>query len=93
VTLAHADRSRVLSGLGPGAPFPTGKWIGTLLVDGFYRANWKAVLDGDAATLTIDRLESLPSDPGGTAAEIEAEAIALLGFIWPEVADRRVSLI
>jgi hypothetical protein len=90
VTLAHADRSRVLGGLGPGLPFPAGKWIGALLVDGFYRANWKAVLEGETATLTVDRFEKLRRDPGGTAAEIEAEAMALLAFIWPEVGDRRL---
>jgi Winged helix DNA-binding domain len=41
VLLAHADRSRMLLGLGPGQPWPSGRWIGTLLVDGFYRAYWK----------------------------------------------------
>jgi Winged helix DNA-binding domain len=90
VTLAHADRSRVLGGLGPGEPFPTGKWIGALLVDGFYRANWKAQPEGTRAALTIDRFRPLPGDPRDTADAIEAEGMALLGFIAPEADDRRV---
>jgi Winged helix DNA-binding domain len=90
VMLAHAERSRVLSGQGPGEPFPTGKWIGTLMVDGFYRANWKAEPDGPAATLTIDRFTPLPGDPPGTAEEIEAEGLALLRFIAPDADERRV---
>jgi Winged helix DNA-binding domain len=92
VMLGHADRSRVLSGKGPGQPFPTGKWIGTLLVDGFYRANWKAVVEGEAATLSVDRFKALRSDPGATAAEIEAEGMGLLELIAPEAGDRRVVL-
>ena len=41
VGLSHADRARLFAGLGPGAPLPRGgRSIGTLLVDGFYRANW-----------------------------------------------------
>ena len=90
VMLAHADRSRVLSGQGPGEPFPTGKWIGTLMVDGFYRANWKAEPDAAAAMLTIDRFKPLPGDPPDTAEEIEAEGLALLSFIAPDADERRV---
>jgi hypothetical protein len=41
VLLSHADRARVHAGHGPGLPFPRGAAIWTLLVDGFYRANWK----------------------------------------------------
>ena len=61
VLLAHADRSRMLLGLGPGQPWPTGRWIGSLLVDGFFRAWWKV----DDATLTIDRFAPQPDDPPG----------------------------
>jgi hypothetical protein len=80
----------VLRGEGPGEPFPTGKWIGTLMADGFYRANWKAELDGATATLTIDRFTASPGDPEGTAEEVEAEGAGLLTFIWPEADERRV---
>jgi hypothetical protein len=84
--LAHVDRSRMLAGLGPGLPFPTGRWIGNLLVDGFFRAYWK-IEDG---TLAIDRFTPLPSDPAGTLDEIVAEGERLLEFVAPEAAEARV---
>ncbi len=86
VLLSHADRSRMLAGLGPGLPFPTGKWIGTLLVDGFFRAYWK--LEG--ATLTIDRFTPHGQDPAGTVAAITAEGERLLDLIAPAAAGRRI---
>ena len=79
VHLSHADRSRILGGRGPGLPFPRGSWIGTLLVDGFYRANWSAA-DG---TLTIDRFTPADDDPPGTQQAIEAEGTRLLELIQP----------
>jgi hypothetical protein len=83
VALSHADRSRLFNGTGPGAPFYTGKWIGTLLVDGFYRANWQIVQDASMATLTIDRLTPLADDPPDTLPAIEQEGLRLLGFVAP----------
>ena len=85
VLLAHADRSRMLIGLGPGQPWPTGRWIGSLLVDGFFRAWWKA----DGATLTVDRFAPQPGDPPGTLDAIVAEGERLLRLIAPE-GERRV---
>jgi hypothetical protein len=91
VALSHADRGRILSGRGPGLPFPRGNWIGTLLVDGFYRANWKIEVDrAGAATLTIDRFKDLPGDPPGARDAIDEEAIGLLAFAEPQAAERRV---
>jgi Winged helix DNA-binding domain len=89
--LAHADRSRILSGVGPGQPFPTGRWVGTLIVDGFYRANWK--IDPERATLTIDRFRRLPGDGPGTVDEIAAEGEALLAFVAPERVGRRLEFV
>ena len=67
VGLSHADRARLFAGLGPGAPLPRGgRAIGTLLVDGFYRANWQLTEDAATATLTIDRFAPQPTDPPGT---------------------------
>ncbi len=86
VLLSHADRSRMLAGLGPGLPFPTGRWIGTLLVDGFFRAYWRI----DDATLTIDRFTPQPSDPAGTTAAIVAEGERLLEFVAPGAGNPRV---
>lgn len=88
IGLSHADRSRLFAGTGPGAPFPTGTWIGTLLVDGFYRANWWAEAGGEEATLVIDRFSALDDDAPGTAAAVEAEAAGLLRLIAPETPQR-----
>jgi hypothetical protein len=77
--LAHEDRSRILAGLGPGPPWPHGRWIGTLLADGFFRAYWKA----EGGTLTVDRFTRHASDPPGLRDEIVAEGERLLDFIDP----------
>jgi hypothetical protein len=75
VLLAHADRARVLP---PGrrVPLPPGNGAsrGTLLVDGFYRADWR--LHGTSLEITPhDRLTA------GERAEIEAEGERLLRFL------------
>ncbi|MGW3997785.1 winged helix DNA-binding domain-containing protein [Amycolatopsis sp. NPDC004772] len=75
VLLAHAGRARVLP---PGrrVPLPPGNGAsrGTLLVDGFYRADWR--LHADALEVTAhDRLTA------GERAEIETEAGRLLEFL------------
>jgi hypothetical protein len=75
--LSHADRSRVIDDRNPGLPYPSGAWIGQLLVDGFVRAYWKL----EDETLTIDRFTPHPGDPPGTAEAIEAEGERLVAFI------------
>jgi hypothetical protein len=90
VGLSHADRARLFAGLGPGPPFPRGgRSFGTLLVDGFYRANWGLGADG---TLTIDRFVPQPTDPPGTPEAIAAEGEGLITFLVPgaDAAARRV---
>jgi hypothetical protein len=93
VALSHEDRSRILSGLGPGRTLPTGRWTGTLLVDGFYRANWKIVTGDGAATLTIDRFATRPGDPPDMIEEIEAEGARLLEFVAPAEPERDVQFV
>jgi hypothetical protein len=88
IGLSHADRSRILDGRGPGLPFPRGSWIGTLLVDGFYRANWRM----EGGTLTIDRFVAAADDPPGTREAIEAEGARLIGLISPG-ADQDVDFV
>ena len=90
LTLAHQDRSRVLAGLGPGPPFPRGTWIGTLLADGFYRANWSVAEGAGGATLTVDRFAARRDDPPGTRDAIEAEAHGVLALIAPGAEHRVV---
>ena len=90
VALAHADRARIASPAAPGQPWPSGTWIGTLYVDGCFRGYWGAEVGDAAATLTVDRFVPLRSDPGGTAAAIEAEGVALLALIAPGAEPRVV---
>jgi len=94
IGLSHADRSRLFAGLGPGAPLPRGgRAIGTLLVDGFYRANWQVAAGRDAATLTIDRFAAHDGDPRGTEEAVIAEGRGLLGLLAPGAATHRVQLV
>jgi Winged helix DNA-binding domain len=90
LVLSHADRSRMFNGLGPGGPFPYGSAIGALLVDGFYRANWKLIEEDGTATLTIDRFVRQPDDDRGAVNEIVAEGTRLLAFLARDAAERRV---
>ena len=88
--LSHADRSRVLCGLGPGLPYPTGRWIGQLLLDGFFRSYWEITTEDGIATLTIDRFSPVPDDPPGALDEIAAEGERLLEFVAPGADERRL---
>jgi hypothetical protein len=88
--LSHADRSRVLCGLGPGLPYPSGKWIGQLLVDGFFRSYWEITDHDGVATLTIDRFSPAPAEAPGAIDEIGAEGTRLLAFVAPEATEQRV---
>jgi winged helix DNA-binding protein len=88
VGLSHADRARLFRGLGPGPPFPRGgRSFGTLLVDGFYRANWGLDADG---TLTIDRFAARPDDPPDTREAIATEGEGLIALLLPEADAPRI---
>jgi hypothetical protein len=84
VLLAHADRARVLP---PGrrVPLPPGNGAsrGTVLVDGFYRADWRLHARGLEVT-AHDRLTA------GERAEIETEAGRLAEFL--EAGERSVRI-
>jgi hypothetical protein len=93
VLLSHADRSRILSGAGPGPPLPQGGAFGSLLVDGFFRAFWIVREEAGAATLIIDRFTPLPGDSPDTAAAIAAEGGRLLAFLAPPAGEGRVRFV
>ena len=93
VALAHADRSRIFKGLGPGLPLPRGSWLGSLLVDGFYRANWQITEESGAAVLTVDRFARHPADPPGAVDEIAGEGMRLLAFVAPGASTRSVRFV
>ena len=89
--LSHADRSRVLAGVGPGLPLPHGgRAFGSVLADGFFRAFWQIVEEPGRATLTIDRFTPQPGDPAGLLDAIAAEAEGLLAFLSPDAGEHRV---
>jgi hypothetical protein len=77
--LSHADRSRVFGDAGP--TYPRGSTIGSLLFDGFVRADWK--LTGSRLTV-----EGFDQKRGRDA--IEAEGLRLLDFLVPAEPERRV---
>ena len=89
--LSHADRSRVVPEqrivpLWPG----NGGNRGTVLVDGFWRANWGIVPDGGQAHLDIEAFQPLPRRQ---AAALAAEGRRLLAFAAASPAgDIRISV-
>jgi hypothetical protein len=89
--LSHADRSRVVPEqrivpLWPG----NGGNRGTVLVDGFWRANWGIVPDGGQAHLDIEAFRPLPRRQ---AAALAAEGRRLLAFAAASPAgDIRISV-
>lgn len=85
VFLSHADRARVLCGLGPGLPLPQGgRAFGSVLADGFFRAFWQIVEQPGRATLTIDRFERQPGERRDLLDAIAAEAEGLLALLSPD---------
>jgi Winged helix DNA-binding domain len=82
--LSFADRRRVIGHRRP-VPLPPGAGArtGTLLVDGFWQANWAITRSGDRAVLEVR-----PFAPLGLAARdaVEAEGSRLLAFTAPAAA-------
>jgi hypothetical protein len=86
--LSFADRRRVIPHGRP-VPLPPGNGAssGTLLVDGFWQADWKITREGDRAVLHVQPFIRLA--PGDVDA-IAAEGERLLGFTAPAAAGREV---
>jgi winged helix DNA-binding protein len=74
VLLAHDDRSRIVS---PGTKLWTAVGWGTVLVDGFTAARWKATTKGPLSV----RIESFHRLTRTERDDVEAEAARLLGFL------------
>ncbi|MFI6597247.1 winged helix DNA-binding domain-containing protein [Nonomuraea sp. NPDC050536] len=75
--LSHADRTRIITDEHRKRVITiNGQVLGTILVDGFVRGTWKR----DKQRLTVELFESVTASQ---AAEIEAEATALLAFAEP----------
>jgi hypothetical protein len=88
ILLSHADRSRINAGNRTVPLFPgNGGTAGTVLVDGFYQANWKIARQPDAAILTLTPFEPL-SEPDRAA--LAAEGARLLAFVAPDAKTRDI---
>ena len=82
VQLAHHDRSRIGP---PGLKGWSEVGWGSVLVDGFGAARWKAELDEDRSTLWVEPFGKVARDDRAQVAE---EGERLLAFLAPD-ADRR----
>jgi hypothetical protein len=88
--VAYKDRSRVLADEHR-ALVSTGNAAirATVLVDGFVAGRWSAAARAGEAVLTVESFRELPDEQ---QAAIVAEGRELLGFMFPENADRRVEV-
>jgi len=91
VLLSHADRSHIRPAR-RSVPLPPGDGgrVGTVLVDGFYRADWRlAVASDGGATLHVEPFTPLT---GAEAADVAAEGERLLGLVAPDARRAAVRL-
>ena len=89
--LSHADRTRVTEEVRNVPLYPgNGAAFGFVLVDGFYRANWKLSRQRGHATLLVESFKPLPKSDRGMLAE---EGERLLEFIASEATDRDVQFV
>jgi hypothetical protein len=78
ILLSHADRTRIIPDGRPVPLFPgNGAALGSLLIDGFYQANWRITRTGDRAVLVVEPFQ--PLDAATRDAVVE-EGMRLLGF-------------
>ncbi|HEY2686954.1 MAG TPA: crosslink repair DNA glycosylase YcaQ family protein [Streptosporangiaceae bacterium] len=82
VLLSHADRSRIIPGR-RSVPLPPGHGgsRGTVLVDGFWAATWRADRADGGAVLRVEPFTPLGR---GQAGAVTAEAARLLAFVAPD---------
>lgn len=86
--LAHADRSRILP-VEHDALMRRSIGRPSVLVDGFVRAFWKLIREGDRTILVIEPVEPLAA---GLRAAVEEEAAGLLAFVAADGLSREVRL-
>jgi len=84
VLLGHDDRSRIAP---PGLKGWTEVGWGSVLVDGFGAARWRAELDGDRATLWVESFSRIARTD---RAEISEEGERLAAFLAPDAGRRDV---
>jgi len=86
VLLGHDDRSRIVS---PETKLWTEVGWGTLLVDGFTAARWKASLGKDEARLRVEPFRKLTR---AARAELGAEGHRLIGFLADDASAGTVEI-
>ena len=80
--LSHKDRSHVIPEAVVGCAL-TG-YVGTFMVDGFLRGQWRIVTERSQATIEVDAFAPLTD---ADEAEVATEAEALLRWHSPRAAD------
>jgi hypothetical protein len=86
--LSHDDRSRAIDDGRHPPLFPgNGGVLGSVLIDGFFRATWKITRRRDSATLTIEPFEGLSHHDRDALAQ---EGLRLLAFVAGEDQARDV---
>jgi hypothetical protein len=88
--LSHADRSRVIEDdRRPPLPPGAGGVIGTVLVDGFWRATWAIAREDGRAVLAVEPFTALPAADRAAVAE---EGARLLAFAAPDANAHEVRI-
>ncbi len=86
--IAHKNRTRILPERHRKQVFVSaGRVLGSVLIDGFVGAIWKARREKDRARLSISLFETVTA---GCQAEIEAEGLRLLRFIDEDASEYSV---
>jgi len=80
--LSHSDRSRIIDGdRSPPLPPGNGARQGTVLIDGYMRAEWRLEQTGQSALLRIAPYERLTKSE---QSEVGGEGERLLAFLVPD---------
>ncbi len=89
--LSYADRARVGADH-RSVPLPPGVGgvAGSVLVDGFWRADWRLRREGGTTTLVVEPFDRLPRRD---VAEVTAEGRRLLGFVAADAERHEVAFV
>ena len=91
ILIAHKQRIRILPEQHRKEVFVSaGRVLGTVLIDGFVGAIWRARREKDRARLSISAFEAVDA---ATQARIEAEGLRLLRFIDEDAGDYAVEFV
>jgi hypothetical protein len=88
--LSHADRARVLDPAYRALLWPmTHQALGSVLVDGFVRANWRVEREKERARVVVTAMPRLAKKD---AAAVSAEGMRLLAFLAPDAGRHDVHM-